>query len=322
MSVGVIILAHANLHRTRQLAAALAADGVHVAIHVDAHAPDDEFDELRDGLAHHKSVVFAPRIRCDWGRFSLVRAGLDAADALLAAAPDVSHVLQISGSCLPTRPLSELKDFLAGHPGTDFVESTPASQPWVQAGLSEERFWYHFPFSWKRHRWAFDRFVDLQRALRVRRRIPHGVEPHLGSQWWCLCAETLRAILSDPRRAEFDQYFKGTWIPDESYIPTLVRLHSKAHVSKSLTLARFDDQGKPHLFYDDHADLLAASEYFFARKIWHGANKLYRRFLHLQVEGQPRSNDALEQVFWDANTRRCQGRAGVAQCGPLPGRGV
>ena len=318
MTVGVVILAHAHLHRTRQLAAALAGGGLHVAIHVDGTTSDAEFDALRENLSHHKSIIFAPRIRCDWGRFSLVKAGLGAAEALLKAAPDVSHVLQISGSCLPIRPISELKQFLAKHPGTDFVESTPASEPWVQGGLGEERFQYHFPFSWKRHRWAFDRAVDVQRALGVRRKVPTGVEPHLGSQWWCLSVETLGAILRDPKRAEFDRFFKGTWIPDESYIPSLVRRHSKAHVSKSLTLARFDDQGKPHLFYDDHADLLATSEQFFARKIWHGANKLYRRFLHLQTEGQARSDKALGTVFAQARARRCDGRPGLRNAGRFP----
>lgn len=319
MTFGVVILAHRHLHRTRQLAAALCGAGLRVVIHVDGTTPNAEFTTLKEGLKN-KPVRFAPRIACDWGRFSLVRAGLGAAETLLAEWPDVSHVIQISGSCLPIRPIPELKAHLAAHPNTDFVESTSAYEPWVQGGLSEERFQYHFPFSWKRHRWAFDRAVEIQRALGVRRKVPEGIEPYLGSQWWCLSTRTLRAILEDPRRAEFDRFFKGAWIPDESYIPTLVRRHSTDHVSKSLTLARFDDQGKPHVFYDDHAELLAQSEQFFARKIWHGSHRLYRRFLHLQIERKTRPSEALHQVFDAARMRRCAGRPGLRNAGRFPAR--
>ncbi len=109
----------------------------------------------------------------------------------------------------------------------------------------------------------------------MRRRIPEGLHPHLGSQWWCLTRATLKAILRDPRRPEFDRFFRRVWIPDESYFQTLVRRHSICVESRSLTLAQFDGQGKPYVFYDDHGDILAQSGCFVARKIWPRATALY-----------------------------------------------
>src|SRR5690606_24968222 len=145
---------------------------------------------------------------------------------------------------------------------------TTQDVPWTVGGLDHERFTLRFPFSWKRQRKLFDGYVHMQRRLGLKRRIPTGIEPHMGSQWWCLSRRTLTAILESPRRGEMDNYFKRVWIPDESYYQTLVRLHSDRVESRSLTLSKFDYQGKPHIFYDDHLQLLRRSDCFMARKIW------------------------------------------------------
>ncbi len=109
----------------------------------------------------------------------------------------------------PLRPVAELTDYLRDRPTTDFIESvTTEDVPWAVGGLNTERFTLRFPFSWKRRRRMFDAYVRLQRRVGYRRRIPLGISPHLGSQWWCLTRHTLSAILSDPRRAVNDAYFR------------------------------------------------------------------------------------------------------------------
>jgi len=136
-----------------------------------------------------------------------------------------------------------------------------------------------FPFSWKTQRRLFDKYVAFQRAMGLKRKIPKGITPHMGSQWWCLTRQTLSAILQDPDRDTFDAYFRKVWIPDESYFQTLARLYSVNIESRSLTLSKFDFQGKPHIFYDDHLQLLRRSDCFVARKIWPHADRLYEAFL-------------------------------------------
>lgn len=322
MAIGIIILAHHHLNRTRQLAKALASRNVRVAIHVDADTNDHDFNELQRSLSKNGNIVFADRVPCDWGAFSLVDAGLRAADMMLKKWPGITHVTQISGSCLPIRPIEELIAFLDDNIGVDFVESFCAHESnWVVGGLSAERFTLYFPFSWRKQRWLFDRAVDVQRLLRIKRRIPDGLQPSVGSQWWCLSNATLRAMLSDPKRPEYDRYFKKCWIPDEGYVPTLVRKHSKNLVSTSLTLSRFDDQGKPHVFYDDHAAQLRQSDQFFARKAWQGADGLYREFLtrrKKKVERKIEHDLGLEMLFTQAYDRRCVGRDGRLSAGRFP----
>ena len=145
----------------------------------------------------------------------------------------------------------------------------------IVGGLNKERFTLRFPFAWKSQRRLFDAYVNLQRRLGITRRIPDGIVPHLGSQWWCLTRHSLQAILNHPDRARHDRYFRRVWIPDESYFQTLIRQVSTRVESRSLTLSKFDFQGRPHIFYDDHLHLLRRTDAFVARKIWPQADVLY-----------------------------------------------
>ena len=322
MTIGIVILAHEHLHRTRSLAKAIASPKVKVMIHVDANTPDAAYEDLRAGLSQNAHIDFSERVACEWGCFSLVTAGMKAARSLFERWPNVSHVSQISGSCLPTRPIKELTAFLERNEGRNFVESFPAhAENWVIDGLSAERFSLYFPFSFKHQRTLFEASVAIQRRLGVSRKPPQDLVPHLGSQWWCLSRQTLSAILNDPDLPEIDRYFSKCWIPDEGYIPTLVRKHGEDVMSRSLTLSRFDDQGKPHLFYDDHGDLLEQTDHFFARKVWHGADDLYRRFLKKKrpdTERSIASDFGLDILFEEAKTKRCEGRVGRLTVGRFP----
>lgn len=278
--LGVVMLCHQALDRAAQSARVWAEGGAAVVIHLDARVPIRQVRKMQESLFDLPDLRFSPRRRCNWGSFGLVRATQDGAELLLEKFPDVTHIYLASGSCLPLRPVSELTDWLAANPDRDYIESVNALDAgWTVGGLDVERFTLHFPFDWRQQRWLFDAAVWLQRRFpRLRRKLPKGISPHLGSQWWCLTAKTLRAILSDPRRDEFDRYFRGCWIPDESYFQTLVRRHSRRIEGQSLTLARFDAQGKPYVLYDDHMTVLAESRFFVARKAWPLAEGLYTSF--------------------------------------------
>ncbi|TNF60304.1 MAG: glycosyl transferase [Rhodobacteraceae bacterium] len=315
MTVGIVMLVHTALNRAEQVARHWTAAGCPVVIHVDAHVPRDAHRAFLDRLSDDPMVRFSRRHVCEWGTWGLVAATQDAAGLLLDTFADVTHVYLTSGACLPLRPVDELIGYLRASPRTDFIESATISDvPWTMGGLDEERFTLRFPFSWKRQRPLFDLAVDIQRRLKLRRRAPAGLVPHMGSQWWCLTRQTLSAILQDPERPRYDRYFRSVWIPDESYFQTLVRLYSSNIESRSLTLSKFDFQGKPHIFYDDHLQLLRRSDCFVARKIWPHADRLYDAFLGetgaaaRQTEPSPAK---IDRIFARAVERRTRGRPGL-----------
>ncbi|NBE07435.1 glycosyl transferase [Rhodobacter sp. CCP-1] len=309
------MLSHTALHRAADTARHWAERGCPVVIHVDKRVQNWSVEKLQADLADLSNVRFSERFACEWGTWGIVAATQAATEVMLAEFPSVRHVYLASGSCLPLRPVKELIAYLDERPRTDFIESVTTEEVgWTIGGLNMERFTLRFPFSWRTQRWLFDRYVALQRRVGFQRTIPNGIVPHLGSQWWCLTRQTLSAILQGPDRALYDRYFRRVWIPDESYFQTLVRQVSANVESRSLTLSKFDFQGKPHIFYDDHLQLLRRSDCFVARKIWPHANKLYATFLSDDAEGQAGGEPnpgKIDRLFSKAVERRVKGRPGL-----------
>jgi len=325
MSLGIIMLVHTAFERAEQVARHWAAAGCPVVFHVDCSVSAKAYDAFEKSLSDLPDIRFVKRHRCEWGTWGIVAATQAAAETMLADFPAVRHVYLTSGACLPLRPVQELIDYLEARPKTDFIESaTTAEVPWTIGGLNQERFTLRFPFAWRRHRHLFDRYVELQRKLGVKRRIPNGIVPHMGSQWWCLTRQTLSAILEDPDRATYDRYFRRVWIPDESYFQTLARLYARQIESRSLTLSKFDYQGKPHIFYDDHLQLLRRSDCFVARKIWPFANRLYDAFL-TDAAGAMKKTEPnpgkIDRIFAKAVDRRRHGRRGLYMQSRFPAEG-
>lgn len=314
-SVGVIILAHTALDRTVDVARFWLNADCPVALHIDTAVPEPQIAALQADLGGHPLLRMVPRRRCDWGSWNIVAASQAGAELLLREFESLEHVLLSSGACLPLRPAAELVAHLQANKGVDFIESVAVDHAdWITGGLSRERFTLYFPFSWRTQRWLFDRAVDLQRRWGIAREIPRPLQPHMGSQWWCLSRSTLDAILTHPKRKRYERYFKRCWIPDESYFQTLSRLHGRRIESRSLTLVIFDRNGRPNLFYDDHLQLLRRSDCFLARKIWPRADKLYDFFLTDQpaklapVAPEPAK---IDRYFELAEHQRTEGRAGL-----------
>lgn len=313
--IGVIFLCHDELQVAADMVRRWHEGGAAVAIHVDRRTKDADFKTMQQALADLDDIVWVERHQCDWGMFSMVEATQIAGRTLLNRFDDVTHVFVASGSCLPLRPIPELCDYLSRHRRVDFIESVSALDVgWTIGGLNIERFQLYYPVSWRRHRWLFDRLVELQRWLGLKRKHPDGLVPHLGSQWWCLTRDTLTRILDDPHRKEFDRFFRWCWVPDESYFQTLVRRHSTRIESRSLTLSSFDARGKPYILYGDHAEMLAASRCFVARKIWPGARDMLARFP--EDAGPDRVRDEpnparIERLISATVARRHLGRPGL-----------
>ena len=315
MTIGFVMLCHTALDRASDVARHWASRDCPVVIHVDRRVASAQYNGLVQSLADLNNVRFSGRHACEWGTWGIVAATQAASTIMLHDFPTVRHVYLASGSCLPLRPVEELIAYLNDRPRTNFIESVTTEEVgWTIGGLDMERFTLRFPFSWRKQRRLFDGYVRLQRRLGLRRRIPKGIVPHLGSQWWCLTRQTLSAILENPDRAEIDAYFSRVWIPDESYFQTMVRQVSDSVESRSLTLSKFDFQGKPHIFYDDHLQLLRRSDCFVARKIWPHANKLYQAFMENgpgnQAIAEPNPGK-IDRLFAKAVERRTKGRSGL-----------
>ena len=272
MNLGFIILAHHQPDAIRRLTDILTTDGNRVVIHFDSSAASGDQRAVRL-IAEEKpdQITVISKVHCVWGEWSLVEAVLLALRefAGMSDPPDYIHLM--SGADFPLRPIAQVKEFLRLNPGVDFIESCDISKnSWVKGGLGKERFRFFFPFNFRTHRKAFNFMVRWQRRLNIRRRMPLGLRPHMGSQWWTLrwstCEKVLEFTAKNPRVAKF---FKSTWIPDESYFQTVIaRIVPRREIADlQLMFHHLTPSGRPYVFYNDHLPILRRLPHFFIRKV-------------------------------------------------------
>jgi hypothetical protein len=165
-----------------------------VYVHYDGNRPSDAFQTLARQLSAETNAFMVPeRARCAWGEFGLVQGTLNALRAIAAQCDTPDYVYLISGSCLPIRPLAELNRFLDENRGTEFIQIEGVA--WIKGGLRGERLELFHPFNFRTQRRLFDWNVGFQKRLKIRRRLPPGLLPRFGSQWWCLSWATCGRML-------------------------------------------------------------------------------------------------------------------------------
>lgn len=302
-NVGFLLLVHEHPASWTGLVRRLLEAGSQVAVHLDADAPDAHRATLLASLADLPDVSsrlsWAERQAVRWGEWSMVEATLAGLACFEKLAAPPAHVVLLSGSDYPIRPLEQLADFLARHPGTDFIDhADPERVQWVQDGNQTERYRHWYFVNWRAHPRLFSALDALQRTLRIRRRPPPGLKPYIGSQWWTLSWKTCRAVLEKSRDPEIRRFFRWSWIPDELFFQTLVldvaddagdnAGDNAARVeSRQLTHHLFTEYGVPLVFANGHEAYLSRQPFFFARKLSPHADTLRAQLDELARRGLP-----------------------------------
>ena len=136
--IAFILLTHKDPQGVVDQARRLTATGDHVAIHYDRGAPAEGYRLIRQALAYHPGVVFAPvRVRCGWGEWSLVEATLEAVRAAVAAFPTATHFYMLSGDCMPIKSAGYAHDFLDAH-DLDYIENFDFFESdWIKTGFKD-----------------------------------------------------------------------------------------------------------------------------------------------------------------------------------------
>jgi len=272
MQLAFILLAHDHPGNVIRLMRQLVREGDYVAVHWDKKASDDLCKLATKDLTSTElsRIRFSERINADWGRWSMVEATLAALTEIPRFEEEPEYVILVSGADYPTRPLAELKQFLHENRGMEFIESAdPNTELWVIEGLVKERYLHHHWFSWRDSPKLFDLAWRLQRAVGYERKVPGGLSPRFGSQWWGLTWHSLRKIMKFSEDQRIRRFFKTTWIPDEMFFQTALSAvcDQKKIYNRSLTFYHFTAQGRPIVFYDDHLDFILQQDFFFARKL-------------------------------------------------------
>ncbi|MBV1865162.1 MAG: beta-1,6-N-acetylglucosaminyltransferase [Rhodobacteraceae bacterium] len=286
--IAYILLCHKDPEAVVRQAEGLTAAGDYIAIHFDASAKASEYKQIHDALQANPNVVFAKRVKCGWGEWSLVQGSLNAMIAAEAAFPEATHFYMVSGDCMAIKPASYAHRFLDEN-DKDFVEHNDFFESdWIKTGMKEDRLFYRHWFNERSHKTLFYNSYRLQKFLKIRRSVPVDLEIKIGSQWWCLRRRTVEAILKFIReRPDIIRFFSTTWIPDETFFQTLA-LHlvpKDEVVNRTLTFLIFSDYGMPATFFNDQYEFLLAQDSLFARKISSQALELKEMLSKLYAGG-------------------------------------
>lgn len=291
--IAFVILAHDQIEWVAEHANMLAKCGNTVVIHFDKRSGEALVELLRElTINFSNQIIFAERVECAWGEFSLVQAELNCLSKLREIGWLGNYVYLLSGADVPIRPIKQLKDFLIKNEGLEFIEAVNMhGEKWVGGGLNQERYQYRFPFNERTQRKLFYSFFNLQRALGLKRKFYKDLIPHVGSQWSCITWESACFLLESFKDQKLVDFSSSVWIPDEMIKQSLLANHLESDkiVGKSPTYYRFSDYGKPIVFYDDHEDYLTRQNFFFARKTSPNAQKLRTNLLKLATSRKPQS---------------------------------
>ncbi len=272
--IAFLLLAHEHPALCARLVSRLLEEGDGVFLHLDAKCDDAFRPDFEAHLGQtSEQVHWVERVAVEWGGWSMIEATLSGLRAIREAQGPggFDYVYLLSGADYPIQGLPALRAYLQRHPDRDFIEHKPADTvPWVAGGFQRERYEYRHWLSWRKYPRLFSLNTEVQKRLRLKRRFPEGLTPHIGSQWWVLRWSTCELVLDTlAENPALERFFRTTVVPDELFFQTLVASLRPAEAveDRHLTLYEFTELGVPVTYYDGHEDMLARQPFFFARKL-------------------------------------------------------
>jgi hypothetical protein len=264
VTVAYLILAHQNPDQLLRLVAALPASSP-VMIHFDLRVDPALYKRSIALLSNRPQLSFVKRHKCWWGAFGIVQGTISLIQTLVASNAHFDYATLLSGSDYPIKSNYEIAAFLDRNRGSEFIESFLLTAP---------NRWTGHEGYYKAPEKVLCRHIRLRsRVLRLPglRKMPKGLQPFGGSQWWTLSREAIIYIAHFVERTpEFLSFSKHSFIPDESFIQTIV---SNSHLASRVTgddlkLTVWDRLTPPYpaILTLDDLDMLRASDKLFARK--------------------------------------------------------
>ena len=273
MIVAYLILAHDQPGRLERLVGRLPPDSP-ILIHFDRRGRAEDWARVQAFAARVPNVVLTARHRCQWGNYGIIAATLELIRGLVRSGQPFDYAMLLSGADYPIKSNARIAKYLGQHDGDEFIESFSLSAPnrWTQdEGL------YGTPGKvLRRHLWFRSRVYRLPGRPR---RLPLGMTPFGGAQWWCLTSGAIRHIVRFTHdHPEVERFFRWSFIPDESFIQTVVSNSPFADriTGDDLRLAIWNRPDPPYPAVLKAADLSALL----------GSHKLFARKFDPQADGE------------------------------------
>lgn len=266
MILNFLILAHRQPSQLERLVRLLDFPYARFFIHVDKKA---DLKMFRQAVGHISSRVtfIRKRLNISWGGMEMVAATLDLIHAA-AASGEKGYLVLLSGQDLPLKPVTEIHDYLEARYGQEHMSfhSLPYSNWNMNGGLDRiEYYWFMDQLPVHENM----RLYDAQKSAGMRRDFPFDIDVFGGSQWWCLTNETAAYICDFLSvNPEYTDYFKHTFVPDESFFQTMLlnAPFSDKVTGNDLRFIDWSGPEMPRVLTMDDYDRMMQSGCLFARK--------------------------------------------------------
>jgi hypothetical protein len=292
MTINYIVMAHKEPGQVRRLVERLDTSYSNFYVHIDINVDILPFEEV---LKNYKNVFLLDkekRVASTWASPGLVRATLNAMSKIMDE-ERTGYTVLLSGQCYPIKSNNFIATFLKENYGVNFIEGF--SLPDIRWGSTDARLHFYTFFMsekkgdfvslpslfdqsmksffkkklFKKYCKVFLYFPFQSRVLFQKRKIPYGLKPYGGMQWWALPNDTIRFILryldQNPEYLKFHQY---TLFGDEVFFQTLVCNYFD-NIQDTVAYSPWpgiDICSSPKTFTAADFDLLKGRQELFARK--------------------------------------------------------
>ena len=238
MKQAFIILGHKNPKQIKRLVSALNNPRFVFLIHIDARVPIEPFEQELG--TKETNILFAKnRKHGRWGGIGIVKATLECLRQLTGMDNDneFTHVSVLSGQDYPVKSKEYIHDFFNKNRNSDFIGFEPFPLKHTGYGGMERIQHYSFNLFGKRHTYLpkqycknlslkgkiMNKFLYILEKILPKRKIPYGLKPYYGSQWWSLTRETVMQVLTFlDEHPEYEKYHSFSLLPDEMFFQTIV----------------------------------------------------------------------------------------------------
>lgn len=264
MKIAYLLLVHEYPKNVRYLLSQLLCDEeAEIFVHVDRSACLNEF------AYENKRIHFITnRERVTWGGYAMVKATLLLIQYASAYHPHYYCLLSGRDFLLQSAEIWKQK-VSESYPRT-YMDGDTVVKRWTEKGL--DRVHYHFFYIFKNKKVSYyqNRIVrKIGRILHYKRKMPYGMTPYCGSQWWTISDQHMNYILSFlDTHPEFERFYRTVGIPDEQFFHTILLNgeYREEVINLSQTYLIMID-GFVKTFSESDYQELIGKDYVFARKI-------------------------------------------------------
>jgi Core-2/I-Branching enzyme len=279
MQIAHIILVHKNPYQVLRMVKALTHPDVDVWIHLDKKRVIEEYKAV---FALRNVYIIEPRVKGEWGSFSLVQAMINGLKAAVASGKNYMYYNFLSGQDYPTQSPKLFYNYLASHSGIEFIGSRPYADTEENIRRIHKYYLNNYPFPGNAQA---EKIINM---LLPRRKAPCHFQITKGPQWMTLTSEAVHYLLKFiDEHPRFVRFFKFVHAPDEFFFQTIL-YNSQFRNSMREQVFHFTDwsaMGKsPAVLTIANKEQLERPDLFFARKFDTTVDKAILDYLDNKID--------------------------------------